>query len=68
MSSGCWDPKVAGNKCLFGANDKRYENCKPDTCGNHEHADNAPKVDKPTDPKKQSDWDAYFWYERCSAT
>lgn len=57
---------------MYGPKDKRFDNCKADTCGKHEHADSvttavpdATAIGKFT---KHSDWDDYFWGVRCSNT
>ena len=60
-SAWCFDKTNADQNCLYGGV------CKVDTCGTHEHADDATataaqKEPAAADKKKHSDWDAYWWF------
>jgi len=58
--AGCFDPKVLNDNCLFG------NKCTYDICKDHDVEKATDDADKPKKPTKVSDWDSYYWGQRCT--
>ena len=60
-TTGCFNPKDATAKCLFAG-----KGCTYDICKAHDVETATVVGDKPTNPTKVSDWDTYYYGQRCT--
>jgi hypothetical protein len=58
--AGCFDPNSLKDNCLFG------NKCTYDICKDHDVEKATDDADKPKKPTMVSDWDSYYWGQRCT--